>query len=29
MLSPRVQFGLLMLLTVVSAVFVGGEYWGP
>jgi hypothetical protein len=29
MLSPRIQIALLMLLSIASALIVGGEYWGP
>jgi len=29
MLSVRLQLALVAILTIASAVFVGGEYWGP
>jgi hypothetical protein len=29
MLALRIQLALVVLLTIASAIFVGGEYWGP
>ena len=29
MLSMRIQLAIVSLVTIASAIFVGGEYWGP
>jgi hypothetical protein len=29
MFSMRIQLALVAILTIASAIFVGGEYWGP
>jgi hypothetical protein len=29
MLSPRIQLLLIVLVTILTTAFVGGEPWGP